>query len=522
MLDDTHTSVSQRRLAGAIVVAIAVAGTALLAFRFRHYMVDDAYIGFRYIDNLLHGRGLVFNPGERIEGVTNIGWLLTLSPFAAILGAPLAAKLAGAFLLIATACLAGAIAWRLCDAGSRLPMAAAATILVMTQFDLTYFALTGMETGLIAFLLLLALWFGLDDRRPSLVAVIAAAAFTVRPEAVLAYPLALLIGALARSIDMKALATRAAIFAGLALAVTAARYLYFGDVVPNTFHAKQGAGGWLAMLDASAPARINIPFPFGGLFAAGILLIGAAAVWRRAAGAGALAAGIVAAGYVFARYAPPDWTGTGRYFAPYVPAAAILMLAGCTFIERRLRPDGGGPWATFLLAGVVALAGIVATNAQSSPKRLAGFPGYVMTTEPLQEAVRWIRDNTPADAVIATRRIGLVAYGSGRRVWDYSLGLTDREITALARARGRRFWSPADPGLEAVWAARSPQYLLEDGDVIAKVLEETGGSPDRFTLHGLAYRILASFPVGERRTEGLFGRETKAIRWTLAERLTIP
>jgi hypothetical protein len=522
MPDDAPAPAWQRRLAGAIVVAIAVGGTALLAYRFRHYMVDDAYIGFRYIDNLLHGRGLVFNPGERIEGVTNIGWLLALTPFAALLGAPLAAKLVGAFFLAATACLAGAIAWRLSDAGPRLPMAITAASLIMAQFDLTYFALAGMETGLIAFLLLSALWFGLDDRKPRLVAVIAAAAFAVRPEAVLVYPIALSVGILSRSIDMRALATRGAIFAGLCLTMTAARYFYFGDFVPNTFHAKLGGSGLFGLIVTSTPAPTNIPFPFGGLFAAAMLLAGAAAVWRRAAPAAAVAGAIVAAGYVFARYAPPDWTGTGRYFAPYVPAAAIVLLAGGAFIERRLRPDGGWPVMTLLLAGVIALSGVIATNAQSAPKKFAVYPGYVMTTQPLQEAARWIRDHTPADAVIATRRIGLVAYASGRRVWDYSLGLTDREITKLVLARGERFWSPADPELEAIWTARRPEYLLEDSDVIDKVIVETGGTPERFAIHGLTYHILASFPVGERRSEGLFGRETKPIRWTLAERLTNP
>jgi hypothetical protein len=47
-----------------------------------HYawLLDDAYVYFRYIDNwLLLGRGLVYNPGEYAEGYTSPAWLLLLA-----------------------------------------------------------------------------------------------------------------------------------------------------------------------------------------------------------------------------------------------------------------------------------------------------------------------------------------------------------------------------------------------------------------------------------------------------------
>src|SRR5690606_33595760 len=35
---------------------------------------DDAFISFRYSQNLANGHGLVFNPGEKVEGYTNFLW----------------------------------------------------------------------------------------------------------------------------------------------------------------------------------------------------------------------------------------------------------------------------------------------------------------------------------------------------------------------------------------------------------------------------------------------------------------
>src|SRR5689334_4947 len=41
--------------------------------------MDDAFIDFRYIDNALFlGRGLVFNPGEYVEGFSSPAWVLLL------------------------------------------------------------------------------------------------------------------------------------------------------------------------------------------------------------------------------------------------------------------------------------------------------------------------------------------------------------------------------------------------------------------------------------------------------------
>ena len=39
--------------------------------------LDDAYISYRYALNLVEGRGLVFNEGERVEGYSNLLWVLT-------------------------------------------------------------------------------------------------------------------------------------------------------------------------------------------------------------------------------------------------------------------------------------------------------------------------------------------------------------------------------------------------------------------------------------------------------------
>ncbi len=45
------------------------------------FIQDDAYISYRYVQNFVDGNGLVFNIGEKVEGYTNLLWVLVLSVF---------------------------------------------------------------------------------------------------------------------------------------------------------------------------------------------------------------------------------------------------------------------------------------------------------------------------------------------------------------------------------------------------------------------------------------------------------
>ena len=46
----------------------------------RYYCLnDDAMISMRFADNLAAGHGLVWNPGEYVQGYTNLGWTLWMA-----------------------------------------------------------------------------------------------------------------------------------------------------------------------------------------------------------------------------------------------------------------------------------------------------------------------------------------------------------------------------------------------------------------------------------------------------------
>ena len=57
-------------LALLVLVTVAVG----LGMSFGVCTQDDAFISFRYAENLAQGHGLVYNVGERVEGFTNLSW----------------------------------------------------------------------------------------------------------------------------------------------------------------------------------------------------------------------------------------------------------------------------------------------------------------------------------------------------------------------------------------------------------------------------------------------------------------
>ena len=52
------------------------------------FITDDAFIAFRYVRNFVEGHGLVFNPGERVEGYSSFLWVLELAATWKIFGLP--------------------------------------------------------------------------------------------------------------------------------------------------------------------------------------------------------------------------------------------------------------------------------------------------------------------------------------------------------------------------------------------------------------------------------------------------
>lgn len=218
------------------------------------FFSDDSFISLRFAERLLDGEGLTWTDGERVEGYSNLLWVLLTAGLGA-LGLELvsAARLLGALCSVA-ALLALAAALRPRDLRGAATAALAPLLVAATQ-PVMIWSLAGLEGPL---MLALLAWgfggllrrFGDDGGRAELRALdllsaglpFALACWT-RPDGPLwALSAGLGVGALALRGGALAAVGRAFWFGLPALAAVAAqlafRLAYYGDYVPNTAHVK--------------------------------------------------------------------------------------------------------------------------------------------------------------------------------------------------------------------------------------------------------------------------------------------
>lgn len=73
---DHHPLSERARLPLLGACLFVVAGSFIYHVWTFYFFTDDCFIIFRYADNLHRGLGLVWNPGERVEGYTSLLWVL--------------------------------------------------------------------------------------------------------------------------------------------------------------------------------------------------------------------------------------------------------------------------------------------------------------------------------------------------------------------------------------------------------------------------------------------------------------
>lgn len=499
-------------LAAYIGVPPALVILALAAYSMRGSFMDDAYISLEYVSNLVAGKGMVFQAGERIEGITNIGWALFLAPFALVLGPTLAAKVLGFALAALCLALAANIAAGRVTGLSPWVVTAPLPFFIVLNRDFTIFALNGMETAFLSALILLAA-MAIARRRLYLAAGLMAWAFLAHPEAALVFPLFVAAMFILDPDARRKLAGPAALFFAAVLVFTLARHLYYGDILPNTFAAKPAAPREAAVsaLNLLRGANANVSFPLNSALALPLVALGAFRLGREDRRLAAFLSAALAAGYVFSIYARPDWTGMGRYFAPYLPPGLVLFWAGAVELaelaaERFSMPSLHVHGIAVMAVLLMAATGAPLYSALSESYR-ERYPGYVLFAEDLAEPAREVCRTMPEGAVIATRRIGALGFYCEREIFDYKFGLVDREVAAVRREVGEDFGYPDHPALARLWSARSPDYLLEDSPIIEHLQGPGAGDGDVFEVHGVAYREVRRFKIGAR------------VDWVLCEKV---
>lgn len=445
---------------------------------------DDAFISFQYARNLVAGHGLVFNPGERVEGYTNFLWTMLAALTIWLGGDPVFWGYAvGIVIGLAIVLASYRVAASLVGPGWGL---AAALLAASSQSLLVYTTRgAGMETGFFALLILLGGGVYLSayrtrrSQRYIFTGVLFALAALTRPEGVMVFGLtvghALLVTMISGSNPGESFlanvrtAVRSALpligsFLALYAPYFAWRWQYYGDLLPNTFYAKTGGGvqQWLRGLDYAA----DFALVFGGP----LLLLAAAAPlaafadrssrkqWRAALTTPAGYLWLICAVYtVYIISVGGDHFPGERFFAPIIPLLAILIATGLSALTLSAiaRRAPRLAYATATIA--VAMAAWLGLNrGDALERRVVGNDESVWIWVDLGI---WLNRHTPPDASVAAAGIGAIAYYSQRETIDMH-GLTDRHIARVAvenMGSGAAGHEKRDP--EYVLNVRKPTYI---------------------------------------------------------------
>lgn len=412
-----------------LLLGVALAVFAWTALRHWGYRVDDTYIALRYARHLVEGHGLVFNPGERVEGYTSLPFVL-LGALCLKVGVEPAsglatlAAVAGAVTLLLTARIERTLAPPE-TRGVRLPLSVL-SLLATPAF--AYWSLRAMETLPFTALFLAALSVALHESRDDhwrgsglLFALLALA----RPEGAYLFLLssaALLVAERRTSGGWSHAGRHAANAALVAVALgayVAWRASYYGELLPNTFFAKvTGGPGQLA-----TGLRYLRDFALASPLLAAALLFPLALAWRGVrARLGslelALALHAIVLGYVaYVVAVGADFMPFFRFFVPALPLVAVLtalVLRAVPLPER---------------AGGLVLAALFALHAAAGLATEQPYRAFVAhrTTLVGRRVGEWLAERIPHDAWIAVNTAGSLPYFSRLPTIDM-LGLTDAQI----------------------------------------------------------------------------------------------
>jgi hypothetical protein len=527
--------VARPRAASLLLVAALLFYLLWNSLYFAPYVVDDAFISFRYARMLLAGEGLVFNVGERVEGFSNFLWVMIEAAILA-LGLPIvtATKAVGTASGLATGAMTFLLGRRVlrsrASAGTPpldpAPWALLACAGVCVNTSLAVWMQSGLETAFFGLLVLAScLRFEVErdgTRRLPFSALLFAAMWMTRPEAP-AYALYFLVRRLAsrrsEPLGGRDLAWVATVLA-LVVPYEVWGVVYYGHLLPNTHVAKVESGDasfFGRLLGEPETSQLYRFVVDQGPALPALLALGVVGCVRGLRKLPVACWAPLASGAVFLLYAWSDWMPRYRFCVPILPFVFLTTAFGLRQLDDLVRGRRvvRGAWLALV---AVLFTGYAHEQAFGSYYKIKDRENYKLATDardfwffdvpaqvasnrlfPLEDVSWRILTELRAHETAAIRDIGVPGYLTMNPIWDVR-GLV---TPSMARARN------GDPDALALVV----DELLDVRPTFILLGSGTGNHPARVLDRALRddERILA---VYARRQPPRGGAEYRLRDWT--------
>ncbi|MBN1163799.1 MAG: hypothetical protein JXB45_04425 [Candidatus Krumholzibacteriota bacterium] len=480
------------------------------------FVQDDAYISYRYARNLAQGQGLVWNPGERVEGYTNFLWVLLLVPgWKLHLDALAFSQILGCLAFLGSLIIFYQLSRRIFPSRST---ALLSLLLLGTNYSFSCYATGGMETQLQAFLFTALVYLTLvipggSPRAARLISLslLGAAAVLLRLDSfillLVLFPF-LIRGILAEKNSAPGGAARIACLLLPAALLIAAffswKYRYYGAVLPNTYWAKAAAGTspvrGIYYLSLFFHAYWLVPLPAILFFAPGKMWVEGKEIRL------ILAAIILWCLYVI------KVGGDFMEFKLLVPVMPLFFLLFVKTIYSLKQEKIRQMLVALVLIGSLYHA-LTFTTGVKGIESIPALKGHLEESDQnwrrVGTVLRELFAEPPAEVVIATSAAGAISYYSRLEVVDM-LGMNDRWIARNGIIQSSR------PGHIRM---ASHQYLYQRGVnlIIGHPQVEERDAPGRGCY---AVRDLERFDLAEIR-EDLIPSSARVVEIPLDERYRV-
>ncbi len=457
-----------------VFVFVALAACLGGYLRYHGFFHDDAYISLRYVHNFLDGQGLVWNPGERVEGYTNFWFVIMLSALG-LSGISLenAAHILGVASFLGLLALVWTFVGRFeqAQAGSS-PTVTIPLLITCSALPLIVWSVGGLETATFTLFVTGSIWLAGDALKGSirewlLAGLLMALAAMTRPEGLLFF--AIMAGFLSALIiagkpgGVKQFVAFSLAFGIAYLPALLWRLYYYGEWLPNTWHLKGEFSQvkLLRGLDYLGYYSVALPYLLP-IFGIAILLLTFRKSWNVRSG---LLGVIIGSYLLYVVYVGGDHMQAFRFFAPMIPSIGLFLL----FALHSFGPIRKGVASN---AATIIIATLCVLQVALPPERInrarmvdgAAFMGKIVG--------EYINTHWPKGTLIALNTAGSTPYFAPNHRFIDMLGLNDKHIARqpLAPRISRHQLLPGHEKGDADYVlSRRPDYIIagpSTGDLV--------------------------------------------------------
>ncbi|HEY60088.1 MAG TPA: hypothetical protein G4N92_05330 [Anaerolineae bacterium] len=419
-------------------------------------LFDDSMISMRYAWNFSHGSGLVWNPGERIEGYTNLLMTLLMS-FATLVfdksTAALFIQILGVGFMLGIAYTSMRIADHIVQDENYQHKALIRVLsffFALSYYPLAFWSLMGMETGLLTLLLLLGILSAFNCTRDNnsalllLVAVCLGLAYLTRNDSIIFAILIWLYITSETSVPKTNRKSLWQLFAAISLfflfviGQLVFRYLYYGELLPNTYTLRLTGMPLLARIRDGV--GFITPFLIGTTFILVLSCMNLVFDFRKQK---LLLLSIVFSAIGYQIYIGGDPWIYWRIMSPSMPLTAILFTCQVRAIVDAItsirafsvyflrNPIFPKKYVAEVLVILLTLIGLIFANKLFLPQiSLLVKPYTANDNENNVNTAIAVSDLTTSGATVGVYWAGSIPYFTGRRAIDF-LGKSDRYIAHL-------------------------------------------------------------------------------------------